>query len=415
MNVFLFLGVKSQSPSVASFEELQGVIDFLSGASSGSLANAEKNEKIRLPLKTHKRTNSTTSLKNEGKVDKITAEGKVKLCHKKSASYSGKTIEMNEKVESKDSKIKSLKQMSKDLDKNTNSKDSDAPDDGSSQNEKSNVDSDDTDVPPSLVVPAGVVVPNTERTPGDGMDNKVNKTVFLSSVNLTNNNKTISPLKGKEQKKEEQGKEKNDDIQETTTEVESVEMKEEMEDPLESPTVVVSEQMNTVEPVDNETIGAQAEKISPTIEIELPAGPVERKSECNRQIEPMTMYLSTIDVSKVSQRNDLSNSDIAKSEPSNLHIIGKECSFYSSDNVSPNISKVESVSSVDSLSGQLTSNIELSSHLLPIEDDMSLAQEQKQQTLYEPFNSRLSWPVGLGNNLTSLWSDATLENEKVCG
>lgn len=91
------LGSKDFSPSVASFEELQGVIDFLSGSSSSSLAVNEKGEKIRTPYKSHKRNNSTTSLQSESKLSKITPEGKLKLCHKKSASFSGETTEMKTK------------------------------------------------------------------------------------------------------------------------------------------------------------------------------------------------------------------------------------------------------------------------------------------------------------------------------
>ena len=91
---FRIPGSKDQSPSIASFEELQGVIDFLSGSSTSSLAINEKGEKIIRTggqnLKTHKRNNSTTSLPQTDTKSKTNAEGKLKLCHKKSASFSGK-------------------------------------------------------------------------------------------------------------------------------------------------------------------------------------------------------------------------------------------------------------------------------------------------------------------------------------
>lgn len=90
-------GSKDQSPSIASFEELQGVIDFLSGSSTSSLAINEKGEKIRQNHhKTHKRNNSTTSLpqSSDSKTKSNAEGGKLKLCHKKSASFSGKTSEL---------------------------------------------------------------------------------------------------------------------------------------------------------------------------------------------------------------------------------------------------------------------------------------------------------------------------------
>ena len=90
-------GSKDQSPSIASFEELQGVIDFLSGSSTSSLAINEKGEKVirQNHHKTHKRNNSTTSLPQADSKTKTNSEGgKLKLCHKKSASFSGKTSDL---------------------------------------------------------------------------------------------------------------------------------------------------------------------------------------------------------------------------------------------------------------------------------------------------------------------------------
>ena len=98
------------------------MIDFLSGSSTSSLAINEKGEKIVLRQppqqqqanahhphkKSHRRNNSTTSLPQADTRGKSNAEGlsvhganssgavngKLKLCHKKSASFSGKTSDL---------------------------------------------------------------------------------------------------------------------------------------------------------------------------------------------------------------------------------------------------------------------------------------------------------------------------------
>ena len=74
------------------------MIDFLSGSSTSSLAINEKGEKIirQNHHKTHKRNNSTTSLpqSSDSKTKSNAEGGKLKLCHKKSASFSGKTSDL---------------------------------------------------------------------------------------------------------------------------------------------------------------------------------------------------------------------------------------------------------------------------------------------------------------------------------
>ena len=188
-NVFfssLFLGSKDQSPSVASFEELQGVIDFLSGSSSSSLAINEKGEKKKLHIKAHKRNNSTTSLQIDSKTkSKVVPEGKLKLCHKKSASFSGNSAaDKKETSESdKDQDIEKLKRMSAELDNgiktdnienNTVNKDNK---EASNQEELKAIEKDDESSSSNEES-----IPFIERTPGDGMDNKQEKTV--STVNI---------------------------------------------------------------------------------------------------------------------------------------------------------------------------------------------------------------------------------------
>ena len=180
------LGSKNQSPSVASFEELQGVIDFLSGSSSSSLAINEKGEKKKPYVKAHKRNNSTTSLQIDSKTkSKVVPEGKLKLCHKKSASFSGNSAaDKKETSESdKDQDIEKLKRMSAELDNgiktdnidnNTVNKDNKETD---HQEEQKAIEKDDESSSSNEES-----VPFIERTPGDGMDNKQEKTV--STVNI---------------------------------------------------------------------------------------------------------------------------------------------------------------------------------------------------------------------------------------
>ena len=150
------------------------------------MAINEKGEKKKPHVKAHKRNNSTTSLQIDSKTkSKVVPEGKLKLCHKKSASFSGNSAaDKKETSESdKDQDIEKLKRMSAELDNgiktdnienNTENKDNkeidnqeglkaiEKDDESSSSNEES--------------------IPFIERTPGDGMDNKQEKTV--STVNI---------------------------------------------------------------------------------------------------------------------------------------------------------------------------------------------------------------------------------------
>ena len=330
-------------------------------------------------------------------------EGKIKLCHKKSASFSGKTIQMNDKAESKDSKIESLKQMSIDLDKSTKVKEAnvDAVDESSNQ------------VDPSVVekkVSAGVdvYIPNTERTPGDGMDNKIGKNVFNSSINLNNN--VVTTVNKEESSTEDSN------VAAVTAEIDVLDKTVDIDT-----TETDRTKTCAASPLDQEkqneilcaTQSSVHETIFPIMRNDLSNGEQKVKKDLEVQAEPISLHLSTMDVSKEAVKctlaKHLNNFKVAKSEPSNLHVMGRESSFYGQ--VSPNISRPESVTSVDnSLSGQEIADVEPNEGVLDIDNAMDMMQvRDSQQTLYEPFNSRLSWPVGFGNKLTSMWSDATLE------
>ena len=150
------------------------------------MAINEKGEKKKPHVKAHKRNNSTTSLQIDSKTkSKVVPEGKLKLCHKKSASFSGNSAaDKKETSESdKDQDIEKLKRMSAELDNgiktdnienNTENKDDKETD---NQEELKAIEKDDESSSSNEES-----IPFIERTPGDGMDNKQEKTV--STVNI---------------------------------------------------------------------------------------------------------------------------------------------------------------------------------------------------------------------------------------
>ena len=152
---------KDLSPSVASFEELQGVIDFLSASSSSSLCINEKCDKEsakKMLFKSHLRQNSATSLHGENMLHlgNKSALGKELLTHRKAASFSGKANDLlgncsvdNDSAESLTGPV--LAQSEPTI----------------AMTMSSCVDLSHKDTIISSTVNAFV-----ERTPGDGMDNK---------------------------------------------------------------------------------------------------------------------------------------------------------------------------------------------------------------------------------------------------
>lgn len=373
-----FSGSKDQSPSVASFEELQGVIDFLSGSSTSSLALNEKGEKLRQNLKSHhKRNNSTTSLPQSDSKTKLNSEGKAKLSHKKSASFSGKTSDLNvdseqpvadEKPVTKTSTI-SLDQVP--LKKNT---------DENVSNESST--SETSKSPTELV--AGV-----ERTPGDGMDERINKDVYQSTAKIDTKTTSKGDSGGPAGPASETEK---DEVFQTTTET------------------------------------------------SLPSNAPEQKEETKK--EP---YFDSSDLSSESKHVTLSkqfeDTDIFKSLPSNLNTAALSFNREQSIQKSSTMAKLENNRNIPDTEGMWMKPIDTPTTSQRQQPPLlSLPPSLEQQfnggidktmdtsnTLYEPFNSRTAWPVGLGsgggggNQMTgrsrfrALWSESTLENDKTTG
>lgn len=390
-------GSKDQSPSVASFEELQGVIDFLSGSSSSSLAINEKSDKNR--SKTHKRNNSMTNLTSDTNNAKVMADGKQKLCHKKSASFSGNTADMTVKdgKESSLEKLKASSNQKKEEEKGFKSENSTVGENNSSENNFYANKSVSPDADFSL---------NVERTPGDGIDNRVVfKLAFNSTVNVNTNkvngDKKLIPV---------------DDINSLNKNKEnSISAKTEAEDNESNNTVEIDTKLND-----------------------------ETRSKLESQL-----CVSIVDVRNESAKDhtQVLVNELAKSKPDILHTAGADKIFnISSSSMSlpntenePNPSLCSNIMPGASMPSSLgvmplqRSEADVAfpdpthkhntvipspgSTVIPKGGAVGAFQtreqllQPKQHTLYEPFNSRLSWPVGLGNKLGSLWSDATLENE----
>ena len=321
-------GSKDFSPSVASFEELQGVIDFLSGSSSSSLAVNEKGEKIRPPCKTHKRNSSTTSLQSESKLNKITPEGKLKLCHKKSASFSGETTDMKTK-EGIDEPVENVISPVTDIDKHSSEIVNDSSDNSEDQVTEISSESADALVHKSVDSSVPVLI-NVERTPGDGMDNRIDdKNAFNSTVNIV-------MLAGKSDKEEKDLVKTDDAVPCTTTnpkdcDTEAANDVSSLSTSLDKVTLVKSDNTNKNNDLIQKTIveKGEDEKLS-KVETVCSDNKINKNDRIGRNIfsPPQT---SLIDISKGSSQSSLAkhlNTDIIKSEPNNLNTISADNSFY---------------------------------------------------------------------------------------
>ena len=376
------LDSKDLSPSVASFEELQGVINFLSGSSSSSLAINEKCDKLRHSVHILKRTISSTSLQNEHKTNKVIPEGKKKLTHKRSASFSGadlKEVEI-QKVEQETLKTPSV--------------------DDIQYIRKSFV---AADVASNNYSDVLLDVPKTERTPGDGMDQRLDKNACSSAANfiasddsLTNmlssadqhdlNTSTVSSQLYTNCQSNIQDSNENDS--ESAHEYKNLSVQIESTSPLpdwfdQDP----STGSLTQEGISMDTMNLlPAKGISPFVTSNMNSimnmDDFDKIDIFNLKIGervPKTIFPTTA-ASKTEVERENTRYSISCNQPEEI----RENRIYgASDGVSATFLQNESI-----FSGTLQN--------------------------YQPFNSNTSWPIGLqSSSLSTLWSDATLEKEKV--
>ncbi|XP_002166712.2 uncharacterized protein LOC100202097 isoform X1 [Hydra vulgaris] len=365
---------KDLSPSVASFEELQGVINFLSGSSSSSLT-IEKCEK-RHPVRTisstslqndFTRTISSTSLQNDHKNNKNVPEGKKKLTHKRSASFSGNANDLKE-VETLKVEHESLKTPSVD------------------DIQHIRVSSVAVDAPLNNFAEAISNVLKTERTPGDGMDQR-DKNTSSANVSQTADSLTVMLSDTNSSSKVLNSAVHNSVVQDSNQSV--------------------IQDSKGCENLVDENSSVQSDATSPLpdwYDQDLSNNSLTQDAISNETLSLLPTFKSTApSTSKLTINIDDTdktiNLKVGEQVPKTTHV-NKE---FQKNNIksSINCNQFEDVHE---------------NPVYPISGGVSPSFFQNESVFsetYQPFNSNTSWSMGLQNTgLSSLWSDATLDKEK---
>ncbi|XP_065675932.1 uncharacterized protein LOC136072012 isoform X2 [Hydra vulgaris] len=368
---------KDLSPSVASFEELQGVINFLSGSSSSSLTINEKCEK-RHPVHILKRTISSTSLQNDftrtisstslqndHKNNKSVPEGKKKLTHKRSASFSGNANDLKE-VETLKVEHESLKTPSVD------------------DIQHIRVSSVAVDAPLNNFAEAISDVLKTERTPGDGMDQR-DKNTSTANVSLTADSLTVMLTDTNFSSKVLNSAVHNSVVQDSNQSV-------------------IQDSKGCESLVDENSSG-QSDATSPLpdwYDQDLSNTSLTQDAISNETLSLLPTFKST-STSKLTMNIDDTdkaiNLQVGEQVPKTTH--AKKEVQKNNIKSSVNCNQFENVheNPVYPLSGGVSPSF--------------FQNESVFSETYQPFNSNTSWSMGLQNTgLSSLWSDATLDKEK---
>ncbi|XP_066933893.1 uncharacterized protein [Clytia hemisphaerica] len=439
-------GSKDQSPSIASFEELQGVIDFLSGSSTSSLAINEKGEKIIRTgggqnLKTHKRNNSTTSLPQTDTKGKTNAEGKLKLCHKKSASFSGKASDLAGSTDTPTTdnpKKSSVGSLTNDTfttqKKEKQGADKEQPKETSSSATESSSDS-CSKSPTDLVVAVGV-----ERTPGDGMDHKINKDLFQSTSSIDNN---ITQKPQVSQAQQSDSDSKTAEKQQNTTGDSTVAKNETQTAQKEESTGDTPENVNNkkepyFEPSD--ITGEIAHlRLSKQSDIDVVKSlPSDLNAHAQTNVQPFYQQQKSSTLAALEITTTVNQQK--ENMPSNVNWQQQQ-QLQQKPNDAPSPLNIHPKQTAPPQLPQQQPRVPINSSLDPSAFEFEKQQQKppqlpassdQQNTLYEPFNSRTAWPgfganpgvangvsggaaqgqFGGGSRFKSLWSEATMDNDK---
>lgn len=284
-------------------------------------------------------------------------------------------------------------------------------------------------------------IPGVERTPGDGMDHKINKDLCNSAINIGSSTSATTTTKVAVSSSLNNDTHVSTDASETQVSVQDSATEE-------LPSAVIPDTIKSPPGLPGEVERNEVMVTTPAL-----ADVLQNNNNNNNNVgNPQLPYFGSSDIASdstlVTLTRHFQNMDVVKSLPSNIHAVAVE-----TENGSSGFQRMSSTSQATDLQLQMPSaaaslvlgssssqpppeaqsspdsiisaTMERTNYNELAEIPTAAGSEQQSQTLYEPFNSRSGWPVGLGggggggsatnalggSRFKALWSEATLDGE----